>query len=165
MNPTRVPGMPVELRLDARRVVLVGAGAARRVDALLESGARVDADAADLSGAFLVMHTVTPTGPVSLEDAEALRARCRASGAWLWVEDRPDLSDITLPALLEIGPVRLAVSTGGRSSALARAVRDALRPLLGAPFAAWAEDALSRRLGRPRGRFSGRFEALPPEDE
>ncbi len=160
MNAARAPGLPVELRLEGRRIVVLGERGAERRAALEACGARVDADAADLAGAWLVMHTA----PVTEAEGEALRARCRAVGAWVWVEDRPALSDVTFPALLESGPVRIAVSTGGRSSALARAVRDALRPVLGEGFAAWAEDAVARGLRRPRGRVTGGFEALPPGD-
>ena len=39
-----------------------------------------------------------------------------------------------------------------------------LGEVLGEDFAAWAEDAVSRGLRRPRGRVTGGFEALPPGD-
>lgn len=160
MNAARAPGLPVELRLEGRRVVLLGDRASERRAALEACGALVDADATALAGAWMVLHTA----PVTEAEGAALRARCRAVGAWVWIEDRPTLSDVTFPALLESGPVRIAVSTGGRSSALARAVRDALRPVLGEAFATWAQDAVARGLRRPRGRVTGGFEALPPGD-
>ena len=158
MNPTRAPGLPVELRLEGRRVIVLGARAAERRAALEACGALVEGDADAIAGAWLVLHTA----PVTEAEGEALRARCRAHGALVWIEDRPALSDVTFPALLESGPVRVAVSTGGRASALARAVRDARPPVLGDASPAWAEDAVARGLRRPRGRITGGFEALPP---
>jgi uroporphyrin-III C-methyltransferase/precorrin-2 dehydrogenase/sirohydrochlorin ferrochelatase len=160
VNPGRTPGYPVELRLDGRRVVVFGEKAETRRAALEAAGARVDVGADRLVGARLVMLTA----PVDPALAAHLRMACDAAGALLWVEDHPDLSDVTLPAILESGPVRLAISTGGRSSALSRAVRDALRPLLGEGFAAWAQGVVDAGVRRPRGRFDGRFEAHAPED-
>lgn len=149
----RPPGLPVELRLEARRVLVLGPDAEKRAAAVLACGATLSADDPQL---------VLQTGPVT--EAEALALRTRHPRALLWVEDRPELSDLTFPALLESGPVRIAVSTGGRSSALARAVRDALRPLLGEAFATWAEAAVQRGLKRPRGRFTGVFEPGASDD-
>jgi uroporphyrin-III C-methyltransferase/precorrin-2 dehydrogenase/sirohydrochlorin ferrochelatase len=160
MNAGRTPGFPVELRLDGCRVVVGGEKAESRRAALEAAGARVDDRLDRLVDARLVMLTA----PVDLELAAHLRVACRASGALLWVEDHPELCDVTMPALLESGPVRLAVSTGGRSSALARAVRDALRPLLGEPFAAWAQGVVEAGTRRPRGRFLGHFEPEPPDE-
>ncbi len=152
MNPTRAPGLPVELRLAGREVLLLGPKAESRRTALEACGARVRTDG-DVAGASLVL----VTGGLAPADATRLRAVCRAAGALLWIEDTPDASDVTFPALLEAGPVRLAVSTGGRSSALARAVRDALRPLLEGAFTTWAQRSLAHGVPRPQGAFLGRF--------
>jgi len=160
MNPDRTPGYPVELRLDGRRVVVHGEKAETRRAALEAAGARVEVGTDRLAGARLVMLTA----PVDPAMAAHLRMACDAAGALLWVEDDPELSDVTLPALLESGPIRLAVSTGGRSSALSRAVRDALRPLLGDAFAAWAQRTMDAGVRRPRLRFDGRFEPQAPDE-
>lgn len=154
MNPDRLPGLPVELRLDGRAVLFVhrpehAEAVASRLLALRTAGARLDVrpswHGAALEGYHLVMYWPTDTP----EDARACAAATRVAGRLVWCQDTPDLSDITLPALLESGPVRLAISTGGRSSALARAVRDALRPLFDDDFAESAWAAVRARLKRP----------------
>jgi len=155
MNPDRLPGLPVELRLEGRAVLFVhrpehAEAVAPRLGALSAAGAQVKVrpswhDAA-LADYHLVMYWPTDTP----DDAGACAASTRAAGRLVWCQDAPELSDITLPALLESGPVRLAISTGGRSSALARAVRDALKPLFDDAFATAAWAAVRARVRRPR---------------
>jgi siroheme synthase-like protein len=154
MNPDRLPGLPVELRLGGRAVLFVhraehAEAIAPRLEALRTAGAEVDARPTwhdlSLEAYHLVMYWPTDTP----DDARACAAAARAAGRLVWCQDTPDISDITLPALLEAGPVRLAISTGGRSSALARAVRDALRPLFDDAFAASAWTAVRAKVKRP----------------
>ncbi|MBX6320510.1 MAG: hypothetical protein IRY94_01660, partial [Rhodospirillaceae bacterium] len=52
------------------------------------------------------------------------------------VEDRPELSDVTMPSLLRRGGLLVAVSTGGRSPTLAARLRRFLEDVLGEE---WAE--------------------------
>jgi siroheme synthase-like protein len=152
-------GFPVELRLEGRRVLAIGAEAEEKVRRAVEAGAQVtlvtpEAAASlaelaragaltwharelrdeDLDGVDLVL--LTTRGVPEL--AERLRAECRARRALLWTHDYTPACDLTFTGLVESGPVRLAVSTGGRAPALARAVRLALERLLDADFAAWA---------------------------
>ena len=157
MNPERLPGMPVELRLEGRRVLILHTpenveSMAPRLAALAACGAIVttttDLDLQDLDAHHVVLFWPT-------NEPERARACSRAAhqaGRLVWCQDAPDLSDFTLPALWESGPVRIAVSTGGRSSALARAVRDALAPLLDAAFGEQAWAAVRARARRPRVR-------------
>jgi siroheme synthase-like protein len=154
MNPERLPGMPVELRLDGRRVLVLHGpehveAVASRLEALAECGAAVTTSTELETDAVEGFHLVLfwPTDQPEL--ARACAARARAAGRLVWCQDAPDLSDLTLPALLECGPVRIAVSTGGRSSALARAVRNALQPLFDPTFADQAWLAVRGRVRRP----------------
>jgi len=146
------PPYPVLLDLRGRACVVVGGGivAERRVAALLAAGAMVTvvsprltaalaADAlagrlrhaargfapADLDGATLAF-AATDDGAVNGEVARAGRAR----GVWVNAADDPAHCDFLLPAVVRRGPLVVAVGTGGRSPALARAVREELETVL-----------------------------------
>jgi siroheme synthase-like protein len=54
----------------------------------------------------------------------------RAHGTLVYVQDRPTLSDLSMPALARRGPLQLAVSTEGLAPALARRLRQELEKLL-----------------------------------
>jgi precorrin-2 dehydrogenase/sirohydrochlorin ferrochelatase len=143
-----IAGYPVVLKLAGRRCVVVGGGqvAARKVTALVRAAADVlvvapdaapDIDTlaetgglrlerrafepADLDGAFLVI-AATDRREVNRAVEEAARAR----GALLNVVDDPDACDFTVPALVRRRDVTLAISTGGRSPAFARYLREQL---------------------------------------
>jgi precorrin-2 dehydrogenase / sirohydrochlorin ferrochelatase len=147
---------PVYLRMDGRRVLLIGAGdvAWQKIPALLESGAKVhvvspealpsiDALAhdhklewsqrtyqtADLDGAFLV---IAATDDPILQQKVA--AECRARKIWVNVVDVTPLCDFIAPAIVSQGDVQIAISTGGTAPALAKYLRRKFEPLLGAEF-------------------------------
>lgn len=76
---------------------------------------------------------------VAMDEPEAAAARLRARGLAVNVADRPELCDFTTPSLLERGPVLIAVSTGGVSAGLAKALRLRLEALLPAGLGALAQ--------------------------
>ncbi|MBQ0901933.1 uroporphyrinogen-III C-methyltransferase [Micromonospora sp. U21] len=144
---------PLGLRLDGRRVVVVGGGvvATRRVPALLDAGAdvllvapeltpalRARADAGrlrwvprrfepdDLDGAWLVQ--VAIDDPVAAESVSAAAAERRIF--CVRADDRTVATAWT-PAVTRHGPVTVAV-LGGGDPRRAMTVRDAIRDLLGA---------------------------------
>ncbi|SIN15686.1 uroporphyrinogen-III C-methyltransferase [Micromonospora cremea] len=144
---------PLGLRLDGRRVVVVGGGAVatRRVPALLDAGAdvllvapeltpalRARADAGrlrwvprrfepdDLDGAWLVQ--VAIDDPVAAESVSAAAAERRIF--CVRADDRTAATAWT-PAVTRHGPVTVAV-LGGGDPRRAMTVRDAIRDLLGA---------------------------------
>jgi len=160
---------PAFLDLRGRRCLVVGGGEVgeRRVRALLECGARVTVVSpavtpglaalaasgrvvnrarsirqSDLRGCALA---VAATGDPLVDGAVAEMAR-----RWrvlVNVVDRPEHCDFILPSVLRRGELQIAVSTGGRSPALAREIRRRLEGLFGPEYA-----ALVRRVGMERCR-------------
>jgi len=94
-----------------------------------------------LEGAALVLCVDPTMGEAVAEDA-------RARGVMIYVQDRPDLSDFSMPALARRGALQLAVSTEGLAPALARRLRQELEVLLGT--AGEAFDHLFEEMARAR---------------
>jgi len=167
---------PVCLEMAGRRCLVVGAGAVaeRKVNGLLEVGARVTVvgpsaterlldwaragrigltlrayGADDLAGHSIVF-AATDDGLINADVARD----ARAAGVLINAADDPAHCDFILPAVLTRGDLTVAVSTGGASPALARVVRDELGAFLDrqdyAALARVAADA--RRTLRDRGR-------------
>ena len=167
--------LPLFVDLRDRRCLVVGAGivALRKIELLLQAGARVKvvapestdavkrlADAAEIAlesrpyvsgdqaGNSLV---IAATGDASV-DAEVFRD-CRAAGILVNTVDSADLSSAIFPSIVDRDPVLVAVSTGGRSPTLARVVRawleTRLPPALGrlAEFAAARREPVKRTIG------------------
>jgi precorrin-2 dehydrogenase/sirohydrochlorin ferrochelatase len=143
--------------LEHRRVVIVGGGkvALRKAQALLEAGAAVEVispqfcdqlaiisgksqslrlvprtyQAGDLKQAFLV---IAATDSPQINQAvwqEALEEGCLVN-----VVDDPARSNFILPAVVERGELKIAVSTGGSSPALARRLREQLETEIGPEY-------------------------------
>lgn len=164
---------PVFLDLSGRLCVVIGGGAVarRKVEGLLACGAAVrviapEADPAleelaargalervrrayepgDLAGAFLA---VAATGDPEANRRVFLEARAR--GVPLNAVDDPDHGDVVLPAVVRRGDLTLAVSTGGRSPALARRLRERLEAEFGPEYGLWLD-----LLGRVRAGLRAR---------
>jgi precorrin-2 dehydrogenase/sirohydrochlorin ferrochelatase len=145
-------GYPIVLRLAGRRCVVVGGGtvATRKVGVLVRSGAEVVVvapeiapeiesfvasggvrverrpfQASDLDGALLAF---AATNSRSVNQAVAAAADER--GVLTNVSDDPSASDFTNPGLVRRRDITLAVSTGGRSPAFARFLREQLQDWL-----------------------------------
>ncbi|BAS29169.1 precorrin-2 dehydrogenase/sirohydrochlorin ferrochelatase family protein [Limnochorda pilosa] len=162
-----MPYYPIFLNLEGRRCIVVGGGeeAASKVRGLLESGARVVVtsgflepglaqlaqrnevewvprayEPGDLEGAALVI--------VACSEPEVKRrvaAEARALGVLVNAVDLPACCDFISPALVRRGGLVLAVSTGGRSPALARLLRERLEKEYDAAYGPYVEI-----LGRAR---------------
>jgi precorrin-2 dehydrogenase/sirohydrochlorin ferrochelatase len=169
-------GYPVVLKLAGRRCVVVGGGqvAARKVSALVRAAADVlvvapdivaeieslaetgglrleqrQFEPTDVDGAFLVV-AATDRRDVNQSVAEAAHAR----GSLLNVVDDPNACDFTVPAVVRRRDVTLAVSTGGRSPAFSRFLREQLGEWLTDARCALLEIMAElrrdlRRAGRP----------------
>src|SRR5207247_1536472 len=125
--------------------------------ATLASGGRITHVArpyaeGDLAGAALAF-AATDDGAVNADVAREGRAR----GVWVNAADDPAHCDAILPAVVRRGAVTVAVSTGGASPALARAVRERIEAALPAAYGPLAEVAAdARREMRAAGRRARR---------
>ena len=168
---------PAFLDLRRRRCLVVGGGAIgeRKVRDLLECGAHVTvvspavtSGLGSLVTAGLMRHrarkflrsdvrgcalVITATGSARVDDAVAAEARRR--NVLVNVVDRPAHCDFLVPSVLRRGELQVAVSTGGRSPALAREIRRRLEPLFGPQLGEVVE-----QMGRERTR--ARAVALTP---
>jgi precorrin-2 dehydrogenase/sirohydrochlorin ferrochelatase len=169
---------PMFLKLARRRCLVVGAGriAEGKIASLLEAGARVRVVAphatpaiaiwarnrriiwiertfepADLDRAFLV---IAATSSVKVHRLVFREARRR--GVLCNAVDEPTRCDFYYPAVVRRGDLQIAVSTGGRSPALAQRLRRELEAQYGPEYAAWLD-----HLGRSRAALFTR--AMNPE--
>ena len=149
-------GYPVNLVVDGRRCVVVGAGriAARKIEALLAAGACVHVVApdvgdevrrwaaedrltvdvrgfepADLDGAWLA---TTATGVPSVD--HAVFAAGEERGVWVNSADDPANCSFTLMSVIRRGDLVVTIGTGGRSPALAAWLRRRLADELGPEY-------------------------------
>ncbi|MBI3826284.1 MAG: bifunctional precorrin-2 dehydrogenase/sirohydrochlorin ferrochelatase [Candidatus Rokubacteria bacterium] len=179
---------PLFADLSGRACLVVGGGpvAERKVDGLLAAGAVVTVVSprltrrlaravararvrhlrrryrrGDVAGATLAF---AATGDPRVDGAVAAEGRRR--GVWVNVADVPARCDFILPSILRRGALTVAVSTGGASPAVARAVREQLERSLTPAHGALVEIAGEvRRVLRARGRRPGaaRWRGALPE--
>ena len=136
--------LPLFHRIAGQPVIVVGEGVMAQAKArLVERAGGVVVGEGDPAARLAFIATDEP---------EAAATRLRARGVLVNVADRPELCDFTLPSVLERGPVLVAVSTGGASAGLAKAVRLRLETLLPATLGALAE-ALAAARGSMRVRW------------
>ena len=148
---------PVFLNVEGRKCVVVGGGqvAWRKVRVLLEHGADVEVispdlcpelaklvqgreihaltreyQAGDLENAFV---TIAATDCGDINQRVVVEARRRA--VLVNVVDDAKNSDFIVPSYLRRGELTIAVSTGGKSPALARKIRSRLEKELGDEYA------------------------------
>ena len=139
---------PVNLRLSGKRVLCVGAGtvAVRKVEQLLESGAQVTAIGPRVDERLRALNDVPVTGSLAIEqrryeDGEvkgySLVITCTddpgvnhrvhqdglAAGVWVNSADDPENCEFTLASVVRSGDLQIAISTEGRSPALAMHLR------------------------------------------
>ena len=165
---------PMFLKMDNRRVVIIGDGeaAAQKARLMLKTEARIelfaqqpDPELLGLIRAGRVHLYSGPIGVAHLKGAQlvfigtgcagadaALQAIAREAGVLVNVVDRPELCEAITPAIVDRDPVVIAIGTEGTAPMLAREIRarieEMLEPRLGG-FAALA--------GRLRGAVAMRL--------
>ncbi len=132
--------LPIFLSLNDRQVIVIGDGEAAAAKARLvmaAGGAIVGEDATSPALAFIALD----------DEAAALAAatRLRARGLLVNVVDRPAMSDFLMGAIIDRSPVVVAISTGGATASLSRALRGRLEALLPASLG-----PLARAIGNAR---------------
>jgi len=154
------PYYPIFLNISGKRCVVVGGGevALRKVKALLEHEASVEVispdlcpglsqlaksraiqvlqrsyDGGDLQGAFIAI-AATDDGKTNSQVVEEARAK----GVLVNVVDDSEHSDFIVPSQLRRGDITIAVSTAGKSPALAHKIRARLEKDFGAEYASLA---------------------------
>ena len=153
----KFPYYPIYIDIEDREVLIVGGGnvCARKAETMIRYGARVTIvspeitdeiagwerdkalvvrrklyDEADLNGASIV---------IASTDDRCINARvardCRRRKVPVNVVDVTHLCEFIVPAIIEKGSVQIAVSTGGKSPALARTLKEELQRTIGPEFA------------------------------
>ena len=141
---------PVELDLRGRSCLVVGGGAVaqRKVQGLLAAGAAVTVVAPDClampAGVTVVLRRFADgdlagvaLAVAASDDREVngLVARvARERGIWVNVVDDPSEGTVIVPAVARRGDLRIAVSTGGASPALAARLRERLEGEFGPEY-------------------------------
>ena len=161
MNREQLPSYyPVFLKIGGKKCVVVGGGqvALRKVMVLIEHRASVDVispelcpelielsedgqvrvfrrhyQLGDLQSAFLVI-AATDDSDINLRVATGARSKA----VLVNVVDDAEHSDFILPSYVRRGDVTIAVSTAGRSPALARKIRTSLEKDFGDEYASLA---------------------------
>ena len=157
---------PVNLVLDGRRCLVVGGGhiALRKVEGLLACGAQVRVVAPHIAPQLRTLQDVTfderPWRPddllgvwlvIAATDDPAVNGAVYDAGqrAGIWVNgaDDPAHCSFTLPSVVRRGDLQIAVSTGGRSPALATWLRTRLEGEIGPEYAVLLDLLASERDG------------------
>ena len=153
-----MPELIMDFKLDGKYVVMVGGGseAYKKVLNFLDAGSKILVVSRNFSAGFKELEKAKKICLVRMEikDGEAfvkkldpkpdllsvatsdhqlnaaLAKRAKSLGFMVYVADNPDISDFILPAVAKIGDVRIAVSTEGKSPAMAKKLRQRIEELI-----------------------------------
>ena len=152
---------PIFCKLEGRRCIVVGAGAiaSQKLEGFLDTGAEVrivapqaseaiqelarsgrvswiqaEFEPAHLDGAFLAI-AATGTPEVNEQVFQAARQR----GVLCNAVDDPERCDFFYPAVVRRGDLQIAISTAGKSPALAQRIRKELEEQFDASYGRWLD--------------------------
>ena len=170
----RAHTFPAFLDLTGKKVVLVGGGAqaTRKARRLLSAGALLTTVSEELSEEFRqlerierVVHVQRPWSLDDFSDASLvviatddrqnnthISEAAHASGCWVNVANQPEVSNFLIPSLIDRSPLLVAVSSGGRSPALARVLTARISAFLPANYG-----DLGKQVERYRERIRQQF--------
>lgn len=162
------PGLQLSLNVKNRSCLVLGGDdeAADKVHRLLEAGARVTVvhpslnealrkltasakilhrgrhfRATDTEGVVLILNTIRDDAGFSA----SLFELAQKERFHVWSADQPDVSTVSMPALISRGHLRIAISTSGVAPALASRLRQDLAPLFDDGFVQFLESLASLR--------------------
>ena len=150
--------MLIDLKLDKKTVIVVGGGAEayRKTQSFVDSGAKIWVISKDFSygiqklgeekkvallkteiqNAKTFIESLNPKPDVLLAatnnpklNLELIKS-AKSVDCIVYSVDNPALSDFILPAVAKVGDVKIAVSTGGKSPAMARVLRQRIEKLV-----------------------------------
>ena len=154
--PKQFPYYPIFLDIENRNVVIIGGGevCARKAETMMRYGAKVTIvspeltpeierwagngqlaihrkryDTADIEDAHIV---IASTDDTSVN--ERVAADARALRIPVNVVDVTHLCEFIVPAIIEKDGIQIAISTGGKSPALARTLKEDLNRTVGAEY-------------------------------
>ena len=150
--------MIIDFRFEGKKVVLVGGGleAFSKVQNFLYSGSEILVVSRNFSSGILDLHEKSKIDLLRSEiiDGETFVQRlnpkpdllaiatsdhnlnakladsAKKTGIMVYVADNPAISDFILPAVSKIGEVRITISTGGKSPAMAKTLRQRIERLI-----------------------------------
>lgn len=150
--------MLIDLKLEGKTIIVVGGGAEayRKTQNFLDSGAtiwvisktfsegitklseekKVILLKTEIKEATSFVDCLNPKPDVLLavtDDSELNLGLVKAAKAWgcmVYDVDNPVMSDFILPAVAQVGAVKVAVSTGGKSPAMAHVLRERIEKLV-----------------------------------
>ena len=153
----RYPYYPIYLDIEDRNVVIIGGGevCTRKVETMMKYGAKVTVVSPELtddlerwSAAGRITVRRKHYDESDLDDAhiviastdipatnEQVAADCRARRIPVNVVDVTPLCEFIVPAIVEKGSIQIAISTGGKSPALARTLKEDLARSVGPEYA------------------------------
>jgi precorrin-2 dehydrogenase / sirohydrochlorin ferrochelatase len=148
----------IDLKLDGKTIIVIGGGSEgyRKTQNFVDSGAKiwiiskefssgiqklaeekkVSLLKTDIQDAKAFVESLTPKPDVFLATTndsklnfELVKA-AKFVGCMVYSVDNPLLSDFILPAVAHVGDVRIAISTSGKSPAMAKALRERIEQLI-----------------------------------
>lgn len=186
--------MLIDLKLEGKTILVIGGGAEayRKTQSFVDLGAKIWVISKDFQSgiqrlekegkiallkteiqdakAFIdslnpkpdVLLAVTDDGELNFELVKA----AKAYGCMVYAVDNQALSDFILPAVAHVGDVKVAVSTGGKSPAMARVLRERIeklvtpQDLLEIELQEKARAALKTKVSDPKERSKMLYEIL-----
>lgn len=150
--------MLIDLKLDGKTVLVVGGGSEgyRKTQSFVDSGAKIWVISKAFSSGIQKLHEAKKVAllKTEIQDAKAfvdslnpkpdvllavtddsklnleLVKAAKSAGCMVYSVDNPALSDFILPAVAKVGEVKIAVSTSGKSPAMARVLRQRIEKMI-----------------------------------
>jgi len=148
----------IDLKLDGKTVIVVGGGSEgyRKTQSFVDSGAKIWVISKAFSSGIQKLHEAKKVAllKTEIQDAKAfvdslnpkpdmllavtndlklnleLVKAAKSTGCMVYSVDTPALSDFILPAVARVGEVKIAVSTSGKSPAMARVLRQRIEKMV-----------------------------------